>query len=82
MEWIILSIYVIGVVASALIFPKVFPYKEGEWEFEGGEAYPIDEVSHKIKIEGMCFLWPLVIAFMVLMLPIKAVEYLTDLSAK
>ena len=79
MEWIILGIYIIGVIASALIFPRVFPYNEGEWEFENGEAYPVDEEGHRIKIEGMCLLWPLVIFLMLLMLPIKSVEYLTRL---
>ena len=38
MGWIILSIYIIGIVVSALIFPKVFRYEDGMWDIVDGEA--------------------------------------------
>lgn len=79
MGWIILSIYIIGLVASALIFPRLFPYEEGMWEIVEGEAMPIDEEEHMMSITAMCFLWVLVVAIMVIALPIKGIERLTNL---
>lgn len=79
MGWIIFSIYIIGIVMSALIFPRVFRYEEGMWEIIDGEAIPIDEEEHKMSITAMCFLWVLVVAIMVIALPIKGIERLTNL---
>jgi hypothetical protein len=74
---IILSIYIIGLVVSALIFPKLFPYEEGMWEMFEGEAMPIDEEDHMHSITAMCFIWPLVLTMIiVVVLPIKCIEYL------
>jgi amino acid permease len=78
MGWIILSIYVIGLIASALIFPRLFPYKEGMWEIFEGEAMPIDEEEHKMNITAMCFLWVFVVAIMVIVLSIKGIEWLAE----
>ena len=82
MGWIILSIYIIGLVASALIFPRIFPYEEGMWEMFEGEAMPIDEEAHMMNITTMCFFWVLVVAIMVIALPIKGIERLTNFVAK
>ena len=79
MGWIIISIYIIGLVASALIFPRLFPYEEGMWEMFEGEAMPIDEEEHMMNITTMCFFWVLVVAIMVIALPIKGIERLTNL---
>ena len=75
---IILGIYILGVVISALVFPKLFPYEEGEWEILCGEVRPIDEDEHKMNLASMCFIWPLVLAMIiVVVLPIKCIEYLS-----
>ena len=75
---IILGIYILGVVISALVFPKLFPYEEGEWEILCGEAMPIDEEEHKMNLTAMCFIWPLVLAMIiVVVLPVKCIEYLS-----
>lgn len=79
MGWIILSIYIIGLVASALIFPRLFPYEEGMWEMFEGEAIPIYAEEHMMNITAMCFFWVLVVAIMVIALPIKGIEHLTNL---
>lgn len=55
MGWIILSIYIIGLVASALIFPRIFPYEEGMWEIFEGDAIPIDEEEHMMNITASAF---------------------------
>lgn len=62
--WIILGIYVIGILVSAMIFPKVFPYKEGDFEIIDGEVYPIDEEIHKIHIGALSIVWPLAVTLM------------------
>ena len=82
MGWIILSIYIIGIVVSALIFPRVFPFEDGMWEIIDGEAMPIDEEEHKMNITAMCFFWVLVVALMVIALPIKGIEHLICCSNK
>ena len=75
---IILGIYILGVVISALVFPKLFPYEEGEWEILCGEARPIDEEEHKMNLASMCFIWPLSLAMViVVVLPVKCIEYLS-----
>ena len=75
---IILGIYILGVVISALIFPKLFPYEEGEWEILCGETMPIDEEEHKMNLASMCFIWPLILAMIiVVVLPVKCIEYLS-----
>ena len=75
---IILSIYILGVVIRALVFPKLFPYEEGEWEILCGEAMPIDEEEHKMNLAAMCIIWPLILAMViVVVLPVKCVEYLS-----
>lgn len=78
MGWIILSIYIIGIVVSALIFPRVFRYEDGMWEIIDGEAMPINEEEHKMNITALCFLWVLVVAIMVIALPIKSIEWLAE----
>ena len=78
MGWIILSIYIIGIIVSALIVPKAFRYEEGMWDIVDGEAMPIDEEEHKMNITALCFLWVLVVALMVIVLPIKGIEWLAE----
>ena len=79
MGLIILSIYILGIVISALVFPKLFPYEEGEWEIICGEAMPIDEDEHKMNVATMCFIWPLILALiLVIALPVKLIEYLSS----
>lgn len=78
MGWIILSIYIIGIVVSALIFPKVFRYEDGMWDIVDGEAMLIDEEEHKMNITALCFFWVLVVALMVIVLPIKGIEWLAE----
>ena len=76
---IILGIYILGIVISALVFPKLFPYEEGEWEILCGEAMPIDEEEHKMNLAAMCFIWPLFLALILaIVLPIKLIEYLSS----
>ena len=72
--WIILGIYVIGISLSAMIFPRAFPYQEGDWEIIDGEAYPIDEEIHKIHVCGLSIVWPLVVA----LIPLKLFTMFTD----
>lgn len=72
--WIILGIYVIGILVSAMIFSKVFPYKEGDFEIIDGEVYPIDEEIHKTNIGGLSIVWPLVVTLM----PFKLFTMFTD----
>ena len=72
--WIILGIYVIGFLISAMIFPRAFPYQEGDWEIIDGEAFPTDEETHKMLIGGMSIVWPLVLA----LLPLKLLTMFTD----
>lgn len=78
MGWIILSIYIIGIVVSALIFPKVFRYEDGMWDIVDGEAMLIDEEEHKMNITALCFFWVFVVALMVIVLPIKGIEWLAE----
>ena len=76
---VVLGVYIFGVVISALIFPKLFPYEEGEWEILCGEAMPIDEEEHKMNVSAMCFIWPLVLVLIiVIVLPVKLIEYLSS----
>jgi hypothetical protein len=49
------------------------------WEIFEGEAMPIDEEEHMMNITAMCFLWVFVVAIMVIALPIKGIEHLTNL---
>ena len=79
MGWILLTIYIIGIFICAWAFPKLFPYREGGWEYDCGEIMPIDENIHKIRIEGLVALWPIVIAFCVLLLPAKLITILIDM---
>lgn len=72
--WIILGIYVVGILLSAIIFPRAFPYQEGDWEIIDGEAYPIDEEIHKIRVCGLSIVWPLVVA----LIPLKFFTMFTD----
>lgn len=79
MAWIILGIYIIGVVISALVFPRLFPYEEGMWEIFEGEAMPIDEEEHKMNITALCFIWPLIwILIVIIVLPVKGIECLCE----
>ena len=79
MAWIILGIYIIGVVISALVFPRLFPYEEGEWEMICGELMPVSEEEHKMNVSAMCFIWPLIwVLIVIIVLPIKSIECLCE----
>lgn len=71
--WIILGIYIIGILLSAIIFPRAFPLEE-DWVIRDGEAYPIDEEIYKIHICEMSTIWPLV----VVLIPLKLFTMFTD----
>ena len=48
--WIILGIYVIGILLSAIIFPSAFPYQEGDFEIIDGESSLPMELMHITSI--------------------------------
>ena len=78
MGWILLVVYIIGIFICALIFPKIFPFKDGDWEYDNGEFFPIDKDLHRINIETMVALWPIFFAFILFLLPMKLITEIVD----
>ena len=78
MGWILLAIYIIGIFICAWLFPRIFPYQEGYWEYDCGEFFPVDEDLHKIHIEETVILWPIVLVFCIFLLPMKLITKLVD----
>lgn len=77
MIWLI--IYFVGVILAAIVMPKLFPYQEGDWELFGGEAHLIDEEQHKSNNAARVMLWPLCLAVLVILLPIKLLYSFCDI---
>ena len=73
-----IAIYFIGLIICTIIFPKIFPYKEDNWEVIHGYVIKEDKYSYEIDIKSMIALWPIVICFMIILLPIKLIDIIFE----
>lgn len=74
MWWIYAIIYFVGVIICAFLFPRLFPYQEGDWELIDGVLVEKSESQHKIDNSARVMLWPLVAAFMAMLTPIVILD--------
>lgn len=74
MWWIYAIIYFVGVIICAFLFPRLFPYPEGDWKLIDGVLVEKDESQHKIDNSARVMLWPLVVAFMAILTPIVILD--------
>ena len=77
MIWLI--IYVVGLVISAMVLPKLMPYEEGMWRIEYGEAHLISEEEYKSDNVVRVLLWPLLLAALIILLPFRLLISLCDM---
>lgn len=79
MWWIYAIIYFVGVIICAFLFPRLFPYQEGDWELIDGVLVEKDESQHKIDNSARVMLWPLVVAFIAMLAPIVILDAIASI---
>ena len=76
---IILSIvYILGILCHIWIEKKFFPFEEGDYELDWDGPHEETEEMWKAKVCTRALLWPIVLAFVVVMLPIVIVDIIID----
>lgn len=53
---------------------KYFPYQEGDYTFEYGEAIEITPEMHDCDAQARAVLWPLCLCFIIVLLPLKLID--------
>lgn len=79
MWWIYAIIYFVGVIICSFLFPRLFPYTEGDFELIDGVCVEKSESLHKIDNSARVMLWPLVVAFMAMLTPIVILDSIASM---
>lgn len=74
MWWIYAIIYFVGVIICSFLFPRLFPYTGGDFEYIDGVLVEKNESQHKADNSARVMLWPLVVAFLVILTPIVILD--------
>lgn len=79
MWWIYAIIYFVGVIICSFLFPRLFPYTEGDFELIDGVFVEKSESQHKADNSTRTILWPLVVAFLVILTPIVILDAIASM---
>lgn len=74
MWWIFAIIYLVGFIICSFLFPRLFPYTGGDFERIDGVLVKKSESQHKADNSTRAILWPLVVAFLVILTPIVILD--------
>lgn len=79
MWWIYAIIYFVGFIIFSFLFPRLFPYTEGDFEFIDGVCVEKSESQHKADNSTRTILWSLVAAFMAMLTPIVILDSIASM---
>ena len=69
-EILLTILYIVGIFMWMLIEKKFLPYEKGEYTIELWGAEEITEDIHNVRAVCRSILWPLCLAFIIMMLPV------------
>ena len=78
LDMTLLVAYIVGIFVWMLVEKRFFPYEEGEYTIEFDGAHEITPDMHKDRSICRSILWPLCLAFIIVMLPLVALEKIYD----
>lgn len=76
--WILLAVYVLGVPCWIWMEKRFLPFQEGDYTIDFDGAHEITPEMWKSNVCARAFIWPVCIAFAVILLPVVAIDKLFD----
>ena len=76
--WILLAVYILGIPCWILMEKQFFPFQDGEYTIEYDGVHEITPEVWKCDVCGRAPIWPLCVAFIVILLPIAVIDRLFD----
>lgn len=77
-EWILLVVYILGIPCSIWIEKRFFPFQKGGYTIEFDGVHEITKEVWKCNVCARGFLWPVYVAFIIVLLPLVAVDRLFE----
>lgn len=77
-ELILLAVYILGIPYWIWMEKRFFPFQEGDCAFDFCEIYEITLETWRCDVCTRAFLWPLCVAFIIIILPIIVINKLFD----
>lgn len=77
--WILLTVYIVGIPCWIWIEKRFFPWKEGDYTIDFDGAHEITPEVWQCDVCARAGLWPLVLAFIIVLLPFKLIDILFEI---
>lgn len=79
---IYLIIYIVGVIISPFIIPRIVPYEDVMWEEKRYGVLPMTRTKYFLDNISRSFVWPLYVAIIIVLIPIILVDYFIEVLLK
>lgn len=76
--WILLAVYIVGIPIWICAEKRFAPFQEGDYTIEFDGAHEITPEIWQCDVEARAALWPICVAVIIVLLPLKLIDIIFD----